>query len=192
MKYNSIFTAVILILLVAAQSQATWTTLDMPGATYTTLVGIDGTNILGSYGDSNGKTHGLMYDGTDWTTIDYPGAVITQAYGIGGGNIIIAAGAGSALVTDGYLYDGTDIKIMLDTGDVNAAVTNFSAPGGTVVTTTQSLKVGKGANPDQSLLGKLDNISIYNDFLSSKKRGCNISTEIQPVLVPAGISTHSW
>ncbi len=51
----------LIILAVAAQAQYTYTTLDDPLAVYTIIQGISGTNIVGYYGDRNGRYHGFLY-----------------------------------------------------------------------------------------------------------------------------------
>ncbi len=66
----------------------TWTTLDHPSAADTWLAGIDGDNIVGSYEDSSGVNHGLLYDGSTWTTLDYPGMTYTDVYDIDGANMV--------------------------------------------------------------------------------------------------------
>jgi len=78
----------------------TWTTLDYPGASNTTVNGISGSSIVGGYYDSSGNGHGFLYNGTTWTTLDYPGAFATEAYGINISRIVGLHGLG-------FLYDGT-------------------------------------------------------------------------------------
>ena len=82
----------------------TYTTLDVPGASSTYAVGIDGSNIVGYY--SNGSDyHSFSYDGSTYTTLGVPGATSTYAYGIDGGNIVgLYSDAGG---THGFSYDGT-------------------------------------------------------------------------------------
>ena len=72
----------------------TWTTLEMPGASWTEPHGIDGSNIVGDYWDGS-HDHGFLYNGSSWTTLDMPGANWTIAKGIDGSNIV------------GYYYDGS-------------------------------------------------------------------------------------
>ena len=71
---------------VAAQGDAfaTYTTVDVPGGSFTRAHGIDGGNVVGRYSDSSYKNHGFIYDGTTYTTLDVPGASNTYAYGIDG------------------------------------------------------------------------------------------------------------
>ena len=82
-----------------------WTTLDYPSATHgTTLNGIDGTNMVGSYSDSGG-THGTLYDGSTWTTLDHPSATHTYLNGIDGTNMVGSYTDSGG--THGTLWDGS-------------------------------------------------------------------------------------
>ncbi len=73
----------------ASHATYTWTTLDHPSATHgTTLFGIDGANMVGSYTDSGG-THGTRWDGSTWTTLDHPSATLgTYLNGIDGTSMV--------------------------------------------------------------------------------------------------------
>ena len=56
----------------------TWGIIVFPGASVTSIEGIDGDIVVGSYGGLNPagvfSTHGFIYDGTNWVTYDFPGA----------------------------------------------------------------------------------------------------------------------
>ncbi len=72
-----------------------WTLLDYPGAHDTSITGISGNLITGTYDFNNGITHGFFDDLTQsgtsgWTTIDNPtaGTTWTQPTGIDGDNFI--------------------------------------------------------------------------------------------------------
>lgn len=58
-------------------------TIDVPGASFTSATGINPQgDIVGQYDDEAGRRHGfLLVDGA-FTTIDYPNAVSTGAFGI--------------------------------------------------------------------------------------------------------------
>ncbi len=77
----------VVVLLGAAQVEATWTSFDMPGAVYTQVWGIDGDNVVGYYSDGS-KGYGFLYDGTTWTTLDWPGSTFTIANDIDGDNVV--------------------------------------------------------------------------------------------------------
>jgi len=67
---------------------AIWTSLDMPGSSWTGAQGVSGNNIVGNYGDASGSQHGFLYNGTTWTTLAAPGSSSTWAMGISGNNIV--------------------------------------------------------------------------------------------------------
>jgi hypothetical protein len=68
----------------------------------------------GNYIDTNGVTHGFLYDGTDYKTVDAPDAKgYTSITGFDGvsyaGSYIDANGS-----THGFLYDGTNYTVIDD------------------------------------------------------------------------------
>ena len=65
-----------------------YTTLDVPEATHTHALGIDGSNIVGYYFDDINGANGLIYDGANYTTLEVPGSIRTYAHGIDGTNIV--------------------------------------------------------------------------------------------------------
>lgn len=84
----------------------TWSTLDYPGATDTVLHDISGSDIVGTWEDSNNVIHGFLYDGTTWTTLTYPGGFETNPTGICDGMIVgtYVDGGGEKRL---FSYDGT-------------------------------------------------------------------------------------
>jgi rare lipoprotein A (peptidoglycan hydrolase) len=69
----------------------TFTTLDVPGAASTGASGIKNNGqISGQCYDSNGVSHGFLYNGGSFTTINYPGAAIAIAEGINNNGQIAA------------------------------------------------------------------------------------------------------
>ncbi|MBF0549461.1 MAG: RHS repeat protein [Deltaproteobacteria bacterium] len=78
---------------------STYTTIDVPGASYTWAMGITGDTIVGQYyTDSH---HGFIYNSTThkFSTIDYPGALHTYPFGMSGNTIV---GSYSNTETNGY------------------------------------------------------------------------------------------
>jgi hypothetical protein len=80
----------------------TWTTLDYPGASQTSISDIDGSSIVGTYRDASGK-YGFLYNVTTWTTLDLPSG--GSIYGISGSNIV--GTIPSTQFPYGLLYNGT-------------------------------------------------------------------------------------
>lgn len=77
----------------AGHAQYTFTTLDCPlGAGGSEAQGIEGTNLVGAFGDGT-TVHGFLYNGSTWTTLDDPLAGFgsnqgTWAEGISGANVV--------------------------------------------------------------------------------------------------------
>lgn len=68
---------------------------------------IDGENVVGWYVDTNGYTHGFLYNGTNYVTLDDPNGIgATYAQGISGNNIV-GWYIGTNGVTHGFLYNGS-------------------------------------------------------------------------------------
>ncbi len=74
----------------SAGQAATYTNIDFPGAVQTGTNGLnDSGQMVGTYDDSSGATHGFLLSGGTYTTIDYPGAIWTVAQGISGDGQIV-------------------------------------------------------------------------------------------------------
>ncbi len=93
-------------------------TLTFPGALQTAALGINGNNIVGWYQDivnglgwyenTNGVTHGFVYDGSSYNSIDYPGAdQATFASSISGNDIVGGYANVWGATGNGFLYNGT-------------------------------------------------------------------------------------
>lgn len=87
----------------------TFTTIDVPGAVVTNVLGINTAgDVVGNYETtSNGQSHGFLYSGGNFTLFDYPGASSTIAFGINDSGLI----SGTAYMNQnttafGFLYDG--------------------------------------------------------------------------------------
>lgn len=108
--------AAMLVLLGATQAQATWTTIDYPGASETLAHGIDGDNIVGYYSDGS-IHHGFVYDGLSYTRLDMPGATATYAWDIDGDNIVghYSDGTGG----HGFVYEGISYTTLDYPGAAN-------------------------------------------------------------------------
>ncbi len=91
-----------------------WTTVDYPGAFDTSVSGISGTNLVGTYDlmDTNGllNSHGFVYNGITWTTLDYPlNTNGTALEGISGTNIVgryVIETQFNTPISAGLIYNG--------------------------------------------------------------------------------------
>jgi len=103
MRSITAITLFFLTVLSATASHATYTWTPLETGNY--LYGIDGANIVGSYTDSSGTSHGTLYDGSTWNTLDHPGAIDTQLRGIDGANIVGHYSTNNGLNGHGFLYN---------------------------------------------------------------------------------------
>ena len=89
--------------------EATFTTIDFPGASQTVARGINTPgDIVGRYG-STGANHGYLLSGDEFTSIDFPGASITTAWGVNSRGGIVGQYF-TAGVSHGYLLSGGEFK----------------------------------------------------------------------------------
>ena len=94
-------------LVMAAQGQYTYRTLEFPLLNAQSFNGIDGSNVVGWFTDSNSYTHGFIYNGSAWTSVDAPQSGVTSdtyAFGISGTNIVGSYWNGSW--SEGFIYNG--------------------------------------------------------------------------------------
>ena len=85
-------------------SNGSYTTINVPGATNTSLFGINNRgDIVGDYIDASGVTHGLLLSNGNMTTIDFPGSTNTNSQSINDrGEIVGSTVIGG--VRHGYLF----------------------------------------------------------------------------------------
>jgi hypothetical protein len=109
MRYRKWFLAGILVVGVLASTTSpalasTFSTIDVPGATFTQTRRInDRGQIVGFYG-AGGTNHGFVLEKGTFTPIDVPGATFTLAFGINDRSQIVGSyGAGGA--EHGFLLD---------------------------------------------------------------------------------------
>ncbi len=98
----------------------TFTTIDVPGAVVTNVLGINTAgDVVGNYETStNGPSHGFLYSAGNFSLFDYPGASSTLAFGINDSGLI----SGTAYIKNGtaavsFLYDGTSFTTLQAKGD---------------------------------------------------------------------------
>jgi len=97
-------------------SNGSYTTINVPGATNTSLFGINNLgDIVGDYIDASGATHGLLMSNGNITTIDFPGSTNTNAQDINDNGEIV----GSTVVNDvrhGYLFSNGKFTMIDNPG----------------------------------------------------------------------------
>ena len=93
--------------------EPTFTTIDVPDATYTEANGINPAGeIVGLYSDASDVGHGYLFNKGKFTTIDVPGAVFTVALGINNPGQIVglyfdSSGGHGFLATPKAAFAGT-------------------------------------------------------------------------------------
>jgi uncharacterized membrane protein len=128
----------------------TFTTIDVPGSSFTVASGINPRGqIVGFYPDNiPPKRHGFLYDAGAFTTIDVPGAIETLPFAINPRGQIVGVYNDSS-GTHGFLYDA-------------GAFTTIDVPG-------SSFTVASGINPRGQIVGEyFDGIGLHG-FLATPK-----------------------
>jgi hypothetical protein len=109
-----------------------FTLLDVPGAAYTRVNGInDYGTIVGSYAiviNTNTQSHGFVYNGGIFTSFDFPGATSTSALGINNHGDIVGSYTDAAGNYHGFFYPG-GAQGYINTKYLIMGVT-YAPPGG--------------------------------------------------------------
>jgi uncharacterized membrane protein len=129
--------------LVVPDAHLTFTTIDVPGAGYTGVFGINTAgDMVGNYGqDTNSDSHGFLYRNGNFTYFDYPGETVTVPTGINDSNLIVGYAGKNPVV--GFLYDGTTFTTIRHGGD-SATLTFGINNAGEVVGGTGTIYTTKG------------------------------------------------
>jgi hypothetical protein len=84
--------------------ESEFTTIDIPGATFTEANGITpGGDIVGDYTTADGRSHGFLLSGDEFTSFDVPGATDTFAFGINARSDIVGPYDSADGLRHGYL-----------------------------------------------------------------------------------------
>lgn len=87
----------------------TFTTIDVPGAVETGVVGLNAAGVMAGFYSSDGEAiHSFSLVSGNFSFFDYPGAYSTQATGINDAGLIVGFEGDAGNIHDtGFLYDGT-------------------------------------------------------------------------------------
>lgn len=90
----------------------TFTTIDVPGAVFTGVWGINsGGDTVGNYGqDTSSDSHGFLYRNGIFSFFDYPGANVTVPLGINDFGMIVGHTGQNPVL--GFLYDGVTFTTL--------------------------------------------------------------------------------
>jgi probable HAF family extracellular repeat protein len=110
------------------------TFVDFPGATFTTVAGINNAaEAVGFYNDTAGRQHGFFFNGSKYSTLDFPGALFTDAYKINDGGMIVGTFADASGALHGFSYTGGTWKqIDFPGSHADTEVTGVNSAGAIV------------------------------------------------------------
>ena len=147
----------------------TFTTVDVPGAGYTGVWGINKTgDMVGNYGqDDNIDSHGFVYSNGVFTYFDYPGESVTLPTGINDFGVIVGRAGQNPVV--GFLYDGTSFTNMRHRND-SATFTNGINNAAVVVGGTGTIYTTKGF---QLRDGKFKLLNVPGQYIYVNGTGVN-------------------
>jgi probable HAF family extracellular repeat protein len=104
--------------------------IDYPNGNGSAAYGInDAGQIVGSYWDSNGRTHGFTLNGTTYTSVDYPGAIFTDVYGVNTDGLIVGRYGVTSSNSQGFLLSGTTYTPVNYPGATWGAAEGINATG---------------------------------------------------------------
>jgi probable HAF family extracellular repeat protein len=156
-----------------AQAQSgpyTFTKIKYPGSTSTEASGINNAGqIVGTYLDAQGFTHGFVFDGSTYTRVAFPGAAHNYAFGINDSGHIVGGHAAANALTDpwhGFSAQG-------------GVFTQWDFPGFETD--------GRGIN------GAGDIVGIYNSGLGTQDHGfMRIGDEYTSLDYPGAAKTYAF
>jgi probable HAF family extracellular repeat protein len=107
----------------------TFTTIDVPGAGYAAVLGINNNgDMVGDYGENTSSgANGFLYSNGVFTFFDYPGQKVTEPEGINDSGLIV--GTAGQVPVYGFLYDGTTFTTLQDGTDSNTAALGINNAG---------------------------------------------------------------
>jgi hypothetical protein len=182
----------------------TFTTIDVPGAHYTGVWGINKTgDMVGNYGqDTNADSHGFLYGNGAFTYFDYPGESKTVPTGINDSGLIAGHAGDSSVV--GFLYDGTSFTSIQHGTDSATFVIGINNAGD-VVGGTGTIFATKGFKMRD---GKFKRLNVPGEFIYIYGTGINNLGKIvgwtdddgfvcrlgscQLIDFPGAIKTEAW
>jgi probable HAF family extracellular repeat protein len=115
-----------------------FTTIDVPGAVFTSASGINARgDIVGSYKNGDGRTHGYLLRDGEFTTIDFPGSAGTDAKGISPSGEIVGdywvAGVAPGVNFRGYMRTADGDFLPVDYPGHTHAILQRILPDGTIL-----------------------------------------------------------
>jgi uncharacterized membrane protein len=148
----------------------TFTTIDVPGAGYTGILGINKAgDLVGDYGQdlNDHDARGFLYQNGRFTYFDYPGESQTVPTGINDSGLIAGSAGVSSVV--GFLYDGTTFT-SIQHGSDSATYVNGINNAGDVVGGTGTIYATKGFRMRD---GQFKRLNVPGEFIYAYGHGIN-------------------
>src|SRR5882762_1696907 len=194
-----------------------FTTIDFPNAVLTTAWGINARgDIVGSYTDATGRSHGYLLRHGEFTTIDFSATANTEARGIGPTGQIVGVyrfAAEPPLNLHGFLRTKKGRFVAVNDPPHTNTVAQRILPDGTilgcrhdedVMSTMRGIVIGrKGSIAELDVFGSMENggtpdhrrvVGFYfNRAAADRIEGFLIDDgEFTPLLVPGSTQTQAW
>lgn len=108
----------------------TYYTVNIPGSQASILLGINTPGqMVGSYSDSQGVDHGLVYDGKNITTFDPPGSIGTRAWDISDSGVIVGDYFDSPTEEHGFVDKDGGFTTLDFPGAIYTSATGINSSG---------------------------------------------------------------
>lgn len=192
-----------------------FTTIQVPGARRTSASGInDDGDMVGSYEDSTGVSHGYVLRRGIFTTIDFPGATFTEARGIGGGGEIVGTyrkRGEPPLNFHGYLLTPAGEFVPVDSPGHLNTIAQRILPDGTILgcrhdndfmASMRGNVIGRRGNSETDAFASMHNgatpdlrriAGLYNYTTANRIDAYVIDAGVfKPLIVPGSSMTAAW
>jgi uncharacterized membrane protein len=158
----------------AQDAPYSYLTFSVPGATSTTAFGVNSRgDIVGTFRDEPGRTHGFVRRDETFTSIDYPEAVLTQARGISPSGDVVGA----------YRLRGEpDVNLHGYVLTAQGRFVSVSVPGHLSSVAVRRLGDGTiiGCYHDADQMGTMHGMTLVGQALASLDRPASMHTGATP------------
>ena len=193
-----------------------FSTIDFPGAVLTNAQGINALGeLVGSYTDTDGKTHGFLRSGEQYRSIDFPAARLTQLRGINptgdlvctyqsptesggvpshgflmtrrGGFFQVDYPGHQNTIAQRILADGTILGCYHDT-DTMGTMHGLVVSRHGFDAMAESTTMNNGATPDGKLI-----VGLFTDMMDNRGKGYILDRgKFSPLEAPGASFTAAW
>jgi probable HAF family extracellular repeat protein len=191
---------------VIPDANLTFTTIDVPGAVYTGVWGINKTgDIVGNFGqNANLDSHGFLYSNGTFTYFDYPSEVVTVPMEINDSGLVVGYAGQNPAVS--FLYDGTTFTTIRRGNDSATYIFGANNAGDMVggtgtIYTTKAFEMRNGHYkqinfPGQYVYGyasSINNLGVVVGWTSSPEHGYAYRNgKFRSIDFPGANETEAW